>query len=136
MAQAIEAGRASEDDFMCVQGFQIWPKEDIPSNNGILAQLVTGDLEVVDETLVEEMWKVLSSQSRLSLSTLEKNFQTSLLAWSAGGEGDINSSPPLVYDSSVTTSQLADDSLRYWTEAFLLGGVVSAGKYDYSSGFE
>lgn len=136
VGQAIEAGRASSSDFMCVQGFQIWFKEDIPSNSGILAQLVTGDLEVVDETLVEEMWKVLSMQARLSLSTLENNFQTSLLAWSAGGKDDDNSSPPFVYDSTVTTTQLADDSLRYWTEAFLLGGVVSAGKYDYSSGFE
>ncbi len=136
VAYAIESGRASSSDFMCVQGFQIWPKEDVPSNSGILAQLVTGDLEVVDETLVEEMWKVLSSQSQLSLSTLEQNFQTSLLAWSAGGKENGKSTPPFVYDSTVTTSQLADDSLRYWTEAFLLGGVVSAGKYDYSSGFE
>ena len=136
VAKAIDAGRASSSDFICVQGFQIWPKEDIPSNSGILAQLVTGDLEVVDETLVEEVWKVLSSQSKLTLDTLEKNFQTSLLAWSAGGKDDGNLSPPFVYDSTVTTSQLADDSLRYWTEAFLLGGVVSAGKYDYSSGFD
>ncbi len=135
VANAIDSGRASPSDFMCVQGFQIWPKEDVPSNSGILAQLVTGDLEVVDETLVEDMWKVLSSQNQLSLSTLEQNFQASLLAWSAGGK-DEHSSPPFVYDSTVTTSQLADDSLRYWTEAFLLGGVVSAGKYDYSSGFE
>lgn len=136
VAYAIESGRASSSDFMCVQGFQIWPKEGVPSNGGILAQLVTGDLEVVDETLVEEMWKVLSLQSQLSLSTLEQNFQASLLAWSAGGKDNAKSSPPFVYDSMVTTSQLADDSLRYWTEAFLLGGVVSAGKYDYSSGFD
>lgn len=135
-AYAIESGRASLSDFMCVQGFQIWPKEDVPSNSGIFAQLVTGDLEVVDEKLVEEMWKVLSLQSQLSLSTIEQNFQASLLAWSVGGKENGESSPPFVYDSTVTTSQLADDSLRYWTEAFLLGGVVSAGKYDYSSGFE
>jgi putative transcriptional regulator len=135
VAKAIEDGRATSTDFMCVQGFQIWPKEGTTSNRGILAQLVTGDLEVVDEKNVEELWKVLSSQSQLSLNTLDKNFQTSLLAWSVGGK-DCNSSPPFVYDSTVTTSQLADDSLRYWTEAFLLGRVVSAGVYDYSSGFE
>ncbi|KAL7442346.1 hypothetical protein ACHAXM_008333 [Skeletonema potamos] len=135
VATAIEDGRATSTEFMCVQGFQIWPKEDTDSNKGILAQLVTGDLEVVEETNVEELWKILSSQSRLSLNTLDKNFQTSLLAWGVGGK-DGNSTPPFVYDSTVTTSQLADDSLRYWTEAFLLGRVVSAGVYDYSSGFE
>jgi hypothetical protein len=135
VAKAIEEGRAASGDFMCVRGFQIWPKEEIPSNNGIMSQLIGGDLEVVDEARVEELWNVLSSQSRLSLDTLETNFQISLNAWSVGGKA-CNATPPLVYDSTVTTTELADDAMRFWTEAFLLGGVVSAGKYDYSPGFE
>jgi len=46
-------------------------------------------------------------------------------AWSVAGKNE-NAFPSYVYKSKVTTTELADDALRYWIEAFLLGGVISS----------
>jgi len=133
--QVIEAisGGSSHRDFMCVEGFSIWDK-DSDLEGGILSEMVEGKFELVDPGLTDEIWVTLLAQAPLSLDTLDRNCRLASDAWGVAGKNE-NSFPPCVYESTVTVSELADDASRYWIEAFLLGGVVSAeGKY--SSSFE
>ena len=73
------------------------------------------------------MWVTLLAQTSLSIDTLDRNCRLAADAWGVAGRKNEDAAfPPCVYDSSITVSELSDDALRYWIEAFLLGGVVSA----------
>mmetsp|Transcript_42081 Transcript_42081/g.76951 ORF Transcript_42081/g.76951 Transcript_42081/m.76951 type:complete len:411 (+) Transcript_42081:814-2046(+) len=124
--KAIAEGHASHRDFMCIEGFSIWNKDAGQIEGGILGEIIEGKFELVDPSFTEEMWVTLQAQASLSLDTLDRNCRLASDAWGVAGKEE-NSFPPCVYDSSITVSELSDDALRYWIEAFLLGGVVSAG---------
>jgi len=121
--ESITKGRASERDFMCIEGFSIWAKDQ--ADGGILGDLLEGKFEVVDPSYTDEMWLILLEQSTLSLESLDRNCRLAFDAWGVAGKNE-DPFPPFVYESTVTVSELADDALRYWIEAFLLGGVISA----------
>mmetsp|Transcript_2713 Transcript_2713/g.4853 ORF Transcript_2713/g.4853 Transcript_2713/m.4853 type:complete len:527 (-) Transcript_2713:64-1644(-) len=117
---AITEGFASHRDFMIIEGFSIWNEKDI------IEAILEGKFELVDSSFTEEIWGSLLEQASLSLDTLDRNCRLASDAWGVAGKIE-NPFPRCVYDSSITISELADDALRYWIEAFLLGGVVSAG---------
>lgn len=130
VANTIADGHAVISDFMCIEGFSIWNKEADKIEGGILGEILEGKFELIDTSFTDEMWVTLLAQAPLSLDTLDRNCRLASDAWGVAGSKNVNSFPPCVYDSSVTVSELSDDALRYWIEAFLLGGVVSsAGKY-------
>ena len=115
---------------MCIEGFSIWDKDAGPIEGGILGEMIEGKFELVDPSFTEEIWVTLLAQVSLSLDTIDRNCRLASDAWGVAGRKEEHQFPPCVYDSSVTISELSDDALRYWVEAFLLGGVVSAaGKY-------
>lgn len=121
--ESIAKGHASQRDFMCIEGFSIWSKDQ--NDGGILGDLLEGKFEVVDPLCTDEMWLTLLAQSTLSLESLDRNCRLAFDAWGVAGKNE-DPFPPCVYESTVTVSELADDALRFWIEAFLLGGVVSA----------
>ncbi|KAL7536371.1 hypothetical protein ACHAXR_007124 [Thalassiosira sp. AJA248-18] len=132
VASAIAEGYASLKDFMCIEGFSIWNKDE-DLDGGLLGEILEGKFEMVDSEYTDPIWVTLLAQSSLSIDTLDRNCRLASDAWGVAGQNE-NSFPPCVYDSSVTVSELSDDALRYWIEAFLLGGVVSAS--DKYSAFE
>lgn len=130
--KAISDG-ASHKDFMCIEGLSIWNENSGPIEGGILGEMLEGKFELVDPSFTAEIWVTLLAQASLSLNTLDRNCRLASDAWGVAGKNE-NSFPTCVYESSVTVSELADDALRFWIEAFLLGGVVSAS--DKYSAFE
>ena len=126
--EAISKGHAVPNDFMAIQGFSIWAKDAGEVEDGILGEILGDRFEVVDPKHSEEIWSTLLSQEQLALDTIDNNCQLSHRAWGKGGQKDELFSH-CVYGSTVSVSELADDALRYWIEAFLLGEVISAGKY-------
>lgn len=126
---AIAEGHASHRDFMCIEGLSIWNKVEGEIEGGILGEVIEGKFEFVDPSFTDEIWVTLLAQASLSIDTIDRNCRLASDAWGVAGKEE-NPFPPCVYGSSVTLSELSDDALRYWIEAFLLGGVVSAaGKY-------
>mmetsp|Transcript_56291 Transcript_56291/g.119685 ORF Transcript_56291/g.119685 Transcript_56291/m.119685 type:complete len:504 (+) Transcript_56291:130-1641(+) len=126
---AIAEGHASHRDFMCIEGLSIWNKDAGMIEGGILGEMVEGKFELVNPSFTEEIWVTLLAQASLSIDTIDRNCRLAVDAWGVAGKEE-DSFPPYVYDSSITVSELSDDASRYWIEAFLLGGVISAaGKY-------
>ncbi|KAL7544933.1 hypothetical protein ACHAWF_008303 [Thalassiosira exigua] len=128
VVEAIAGGRASHREFACIEGFSIWEKDPDRIEEGILGEILEGKFEVVDPVYLEEFWVTLLAQAPLARETLDRNCRLASDAWrAAGGEEEKETIPsPCVYDSTVTVSELSDDALRYWIEAFLFGGVVTA----------
>jgi putative transcriptional regulator len=132
--RSISEGHATPRDFMAVRGLSIWNKEADEIEGGILGEILMGNFEVVDPIRGPEIWCTLISQAQMSIDTLDRNCRLASEAWSVAGESvDTTLTQQCVYDSTVKVAELSDDALRYWQEAFLLGGVISAGKY---TGFE
>ena len=131
VASAIADGHATPHDFMCIEGFSLWDKDD-GVDSGVLGYILEGKFELVESEFTEEIWYTLLAQASLSIDTIDRNCRLASDAWGVAGKNE-NLFPSTVYDSAVTVSELSDDANRYWIEAFLLGGVISAGKY---SGFE
>jgi len=128
--EAISEGNASHKDFMVIEGFSIWGKEEEDGEGGVIEGGLLNDIleqkfEVVEPEFTDEIWVTLLAQAPLSIDTLDRNCRMSSDAWSVAGRND-NAFPSYVYKSKVTTTELADDALRYWIEAFLLGGVISS----------
>ncbi len=127
---AISSGHASHRDFMCVEGFSIWPKDQI--EGGFLGEILEGRFELVDPSFTEEIWLTLLAQASLSIETLDRNCRLASDAWGVAGRNE-NPFPLCVYDSKVTVSDLSNDAWRYWIEAFLLGEVISYSADKYSA---
>mmetsp|Transcript_12973 Transcript_12973/g.27617 ORF Transcript_12973/g.27617 Transcript_12973/m.27617 type:complete len:620 (+) Transcript_12973:67-1926(+) len=123
-AGAISKGYANQHDFMAVQGFSIWNKED----ENLLGDVLDGSFEVVSQKNSEQVWSILMMQEILSHESIDRNFQLSLDAWSVEGKKD-NLSSRFVYESTVSVADLSDDASRFWIEAVLLGKIVSVRKY-------
>ena len=128
---AIAEGHASLKDFLCIEGFSIWNKDAGPIEGGILGEILSGKFELVDDKYTDEMWTTLLAQNPLSLDTIDRNCRLASEAWGVAGLND--AIPPCVYESKVTVAELSDDALRYWIEAFLLGGVTASSATKYSA---
>ena len=122
----------SPNEFLLVQGFCAWEKQE-KGSGGILGQLLDGNFEKVakEDSITEQIWNTLKLQSVLSEKTSSKNFDLSLLAWERGNDVSSSSqeeSGPVVYDSSISVSKLADKALWHWISIFILRNVEY---YDY-----
>jgi hypothetical protein len=136
---------SSPNEFLLVQGFCAWEKEEGAGSGGIVGQLLNGNFETVARpqdysTTTERIWDALKSQTVLSEKTLSQNFDLTVRAWESGKsihDGNTIVSPPppssqeeddpVVYDSSVSVSELADKALWHWISIFILGHEY----YDY-----
>jgi putative transcriptional regulator len=148
--QAIYLGYASPEEFMLVQGFTVWEKQE--GAGGVSGQLLSGNFEEVMPDELDRIWSLLLSQTKLSEDNLDKNLRKAKVAWRLGAKGDEEIKKPddllvptssnsttfdqilndpggkrrLVYGSSVSASELADDALRNWVKIFLLGDAEYA----------
>ena len=148
--QAIDLGYAFPEEFMLVQGFTVWEKQE--GAGGISGQLLSGTFEEVKQDELDRIWSLLLTQTTLSEDNLDENLRNAKVAWGLGAKDgeetekphDIlaptssNSTtadqglndpekPRLVYESSVSVTELADDALRNWVKIFLLGNAEYAG---------
>jgi putative AlgH/UPF0301 family transcriptional regulator len=147
--QAIDLGYAFPEEFMLVQGFTVWEKQE--GAGGISGQLLSGTFEEVKQDALDRIWSSLLSQTKLSEDSLDENLRNAGVAWSLGAKNgeeiketrdqlvptssnsttaDQRLNEPskrrLVYESSVSVSELADDALRNWVKIFLLGDAEYA----------
>jgi putative AlgH/UPF0301 family transcriptional regulator len=147
--QAIDLGYAFPEEFMLVQGFTVWEKQE--GAGGISGQVLSGNFEEVKQDELDRIWSLLLSQTKLSEDNLDENLRNAKVAWSLGAkDGEEIKNPHdllvptssnsttadqrlndpgkrrLVYESSVSVSELADDALRNWVKIFLLGDAEYA----------
>jgi putative AlgH/UPF0301 family transcriptional regulator len=147
--QAIDLGYAFPEEFMLVQGFTVWEKQE--GAGGISGQVLSGNFEEVKQDEQDRIWSLLLSQTKLSEDNLDENLRNAKVAWSLGAKDGEEIKQPqdlpvptssnsttaderlndpgkrrLVYGSSVSVSELADDALRNWVKIFLLGDAEYA----------
>ena len=136
--EALESNLATPDDFLVVQGFCVWEKEENDLAGGMLGQVISGNFEIVpsigcaearEDTKLQGIWSRLSSQRILSDYTLNSNANISEETWNLCGndKASINKAAVdvgdsrFVYDTNVKVSTLADQALLAWMKIYLLG---------------
>jgi putative transcriptional regulator len=123
---SIESGIATPDDFIVVQGFCVWEKEQAGSG-GIKGEVMAGKFEPVSIDETSGVWSHLLLQELLTEETLGPNFQCAIDAWNAGVESNLGSTTKVesrhVFDSNVSVSTLSNDALVAWMKIFLLGNA-------------
>jgi hypothetical protein len=125
VGEAIDLGAALPTEFLLVQGFSVWEKDE--TSSGMVEMIMEHDFEVVSSSQIANSWSLLQSQKLLTEDTLDWNIHSALNSWMVAGlfqrgKEKRNIEPArLVFDSNVTVADLADDALRNWIEIFLLG---------------
>jgi hypothetical protein len=124
--RSLESGLADTRDFILVQGFCVWEKEEAGSAGGILGQVMSGNFEATTTTDdLNDIWSALLKQTRLTEDSLDTNFQMTINAWNRGRttttKDDEREKSRLVFDTNVEVSALADDALLAWIKIYLLG---------------
>ena len=132
---SIESGSATAKDFILVQGFCVWQKEN-DSAGGIKGQVLAGNFEapvITGTTNNDDVWSCLIAQDQLSEESLSANFRLSFDAWSAGrslqiaqnkdGSKNVAEDCRTVFESDVRVSTLCDEALLNWMKIFLLGNA-------------
>jgi putative transcriptional regulator len=123
---SIESGIATPDDFILVQGFCVWEKEQAGSG-GIMGEVMAGKFEPVSIDDTSDIWSQLLLQELLTEETLGPNFQRAIDAWNAGVESNLGRTTKVesrhVFDSNVAVSTLSDNVLLAWMKIFLLGNA-------------
>lgn len=131
---AILQGLARPDDFLLVQGFCAWDKQDNGSAGGLAGELLNGNLEDtrwLQKTQQERqgLWESLRNQKQLvSEECVKENLELAKKAWEQGGS-DAEERPATetirhVFDSDVAVSELADEALSVWMKIFLMRNNV------------
>jgi putative AlgH/UPF0301 family transcriptional regulator len=141
VTSAVGQGLAKPSDFLVVAGVSVWTKGEKGLARGMQGEVRSGMFEIVPTSKYQGIWDSLSKQQVLTPSNLMKSLSMANEAWSAGADSnalqarDANDPPPitgigegfdeeddtLVWSSDVQVSKLADDALRSWLAAFLLG---------------
>lgn len=124
---SIAAGLARADDFILVQGYCVWEKEQ-GGAGGVMGEVMAGKLEPVSRDDASAVWAQLLLQKTLSDETLLLlNFQHSIDAWNAGNESTVGNITQgnirCVFDSNMNVATLADNALMAWAKVFLLGNA-------------
>jgi putative AlgH/UPF0301 family transcriptional regulator len=132
--QSIDLEFGAPEDFLLIQGFCVWEKEEAGSAGGIQGQILSGNLEpsITSENR-DQVWVSLLKQERLTEESLDTNLEMALTAWNHGGvtttrpttntgmkSGD---SSRVVYDTDIQVNTLADEALMVWIKIFLLGNA-------------
>jgi len=134
MVDAIATGMAKPKDFMAIDGFCIWEKQQKQqySSDGsggggdILEQIQNGKFEIVTplNDTNQRVWDVLTHLEPPSeVNTLDNNLHLMNIAWNLAGaekRAPKKQSDEHVYKSNVKVSTLGDDALKTWVAAFLL----------------
>jgi putative AlgH/UPF0301 family transcriptional regulator len=147
--KSVGSGRAKGDDFLAVTGVCIWVKDEV-AKQGIEGELELGNFDVIDGSIVDELWSILKKQQILTPLNLDATLKLSEEAWSVAGKGiqeiskkngkKSNGWNPLrglgenfdeeddslVFKSDYKVSDLSQDALRGWCMVFLLGIVSYA----------
>jgi hypothetical protein len=128
--QSIDLGFGAPEDFLLVQGFCVWEKEQAGSAGGIQGQILSGNLEpsITSENR-DQVWLSLLQQERLTEESLDTNLEMALTAWNCGGATTTNNTNTgmegndsrVVYDTDIQVNTLADEALMVWIKIFLLG---------------
>lgn len=125
-AEAINTGIGTARDFLAINGFSLWGKEDGGLAGGMQAEVSGGNFEVVPRANTPLIWECLVSQDPLSVTNLDGSLRASESVWIAAGDADEQSMNNSEEKSFVTKndaqlSKLADEALRSWVATFILG---------------
>jgi len=122
VAEAMDTGIAKADDFMLIQGFCVWEKD---NNNvgGITEQIQAGKFEIIKKPSFDDAWPCLQSQNKLSDDSLNKNVQLSIQAWNSFTSIYAATIERSVYGSNRMVSDLANDAFKNWLQLFLIGDI-------------
>ncbi len=116
---AIATGKARAEDFIVVSGLSVWEKAPGGLAGGIQGEVNNNLFEIIDRESTESVWDILLEQKTMSEETIDENLSLIEMAWSEGG--DMNEIPSeKIFNSNVTTVELANKALRRWISAFLL----------------
>lgn len=136
IADSLIRGLALPRDFLAVSGGCVWEKRDGGKAGGMRGEIWGGKFEAVSPERTQDVWETLLSQNLLSTTNIDRNIEISKLAWTVAGQDIDNSarggneseessgdkeSHPVVFNSAVKVSDLADMALRRWVATFLLG---------------
>lgn len=127
--EALDLGLALPREFLVIQGFSAWEKQQHGSAGGIVGQLRSGNLELVSSRLVENVWTLLQSQDSLTEETLDLNIQNSFHAWTIAGlesQRKAEDKDGFIFESDIHISDLTDVALQAWMRIFLLGDAEYA----------
>mmetsp|Transcript_50805 Transcript_50805/g.99331 ORF Transcript_50805/g.99331 Transcript_50805/m.99331 type:complete len:575 (-) Transcript_50805:137-1861(-) len=132
VGKAVDRGLALPTEFMLIQGFTMWEKEE--GFGGIYGQVMTGNFEVISaSSQVERAWSILLQQELLLEKSLNENIVCSIEAWGALGkekDEDVEQKSSirerLVFGSKTKVRDLADEALKNWVKIFLLGDAEYA----------
>jgi hypothetical protein len=150
MMSALANGLATMDDFLIVTGVSIWTKDERQAVRGMTGEVKHGHFELIEPHKTLLVWGELKRQRKLTPDNIDRNIQLAMNAWEKAGGGDViaprpgngKTVPPLagigenfdeeddslVFKSDKKVSQLADDALRYWIAAYLLGNPTLGAK--------
>lgn len=123
VVKSINAGLASPDNIMVVQGLSVWKKAGIHS--GVLGDIEEGFFEIVHQDK-KRVWEILMTQKQLSSKSIDKNLAISKKAWMMAGNRNMSENDSfeeeevLVFGSNVNLSSLADEALRRWLGVYFL----------------
>jgi hypothetical protein len=147
MMSALVNGLAAIEDFLVVTGVSIWTKDERAAVRGMTGEVNQGHFEPIEPYKTSLVWEELKRQTKLTPDNIDNNLQLALKAWEKAGGEEVNAAMPrpgngetvpppplagigenfdeeddsLVFKSDKKVSQLADDALRYWIAAYLLG---------------
>ena len=143
MMLAVGRGLATPEDFLVATGVSVWSKGPWgKTTRGMQGEIQEGRFEVVPLSHTEDVWNALLRQSIVNERNFDEVMDIGETAWrKAGsnkptngksgslfnlpigglGEGFDEEDDSLVYKSDVKVSKLADDALKTWVAAFLLG---------------
>lgn len=134
VSEAIDLGLALPREFLLIQGFTVWEKEENGEAGGLAGQVLNGNLEKVPTDQIENVWSLLQSQELLTEHTLDWNVQNTLSAWTIAGLATGNErngtekmrTESVIFESDVSLTELADVALKVWMTIFLLGDAKYA----------
>jgi putative AlgH/UPF0301 family transcriptional regulator len=114
--EAIHAGAALPEDFVVVQGINVWEKDEY-GVSFLGKEFEKGRWERASADCIDPIWESLLEQSPMARETLEKNLNVLLKAWK-GAKG-LDSTAAMNDDNPALTA-LGRDAVRVWATRSLL----------------